>query len=222
MGYSYEQLKEWNPSIIYASNGGFGQKGEWAPRGSFDAVCQGFSGWMVSQGGGPDHPPCLAPFGLGDQVGALYFAYAIMGALVAKERYGMGQQIECSQLGAMTMLQGLGITATLHSGRENNSGNHGHETPNAHFTWYKCSDGKYLTTCALAANQWHSLCDAIDRPDLKESWSAIMGTMYAGSEMHEKLQEEVFGTNTRDYWYVCCYLCLPLRLSSLALCVWLP
>ena len=27
-----------------------------------------------------------------------------------------------------------------------------------------------------------------------------MGTMYAGSEMHEKLQEEVFGTNTRDYW----------------------
>ena len=71
MGYPYELLKEWNPNIIYASNGGFGPKGDWAFRGSFDAVAQGFSGWMVSQGGGPDHPPCQSPFGLGDQVGAM-------------------------------------------------------------------------------------------------------------------------------------------------------
>ena len=121
---------------------------------------------MCSQGGGPDHPPCTSPFGLGDQVGAMYFAFgaqrsalsvllhglthrrlltfgcpvwrllrllplllsdeaglpraAILGAVVARERFGVGQHIECSQLGAMTMLQTLGITGTLHTGRENN------------------------------------------------------------------------------------------------------
>ena len=104
-----------------------------------------------------------------------------MGAIVARERYGVGQHIECSQLGAMTMFQGLGITAALHTGRENNSGNHGHMTPNAHFTWYKCSDGKYMTVCALAANQWESFCDAIEKPEYKEAWQTMNGTMYAGA-----------------------------------------
>ncbi len=27
LGYSYEQCKAWNPSIIYAPNGGFGDRG---------------------------------------------------------------------------------------------------------------------------------------------------------------------------------------------------
>ena len=26
MGYPYEQLKEWNPDVVYASNGGFGPR----------------------------------------------------------------------------------------------------------------------------------------------------------------------------------------------------
>ena len=82
MGYPYELLKEWNPNIIYASNGGFGPKGDWAFRGSFDAVAQGFSGWMVSQGGGPDHPPCQSPFGLGDQVGAMCASNEVSGICV--------------------------------------------------------------------------------------------------------------------------------------------
>ena len=38
------------------------------------------------------------------------------------------------------------------------SGNHGHMTLSPNFTWYRCSDGKYMTVCALAANQWEHFC----------------------------------------------------------------
>ena len=143
MGYPFETLQEWNPSLIYAANSGFGDRGEWAARGSYDAVCQGMSGWMVSQGGGPSYPPCNSPHGIGDQVGSMYFSFAILGAshprhcgsairrvvaetepksaagaLVARERFGVGQRVSCSQLGAMTQLQALGLSAVLHSGKE--------------------------------------------------------------------------------------------------------
>ena len=51
----YDNMKQWNPAIIYATNSGFGAEGEWAERGSFDLMCQAFSGATVSQGGGPSH-----------------------------------------------------------------------------------------------------------------------------------------------------------------------
>ena len=39
-----------------------GAEGEWAERGSFDLMCQAFSGATVSQGGGPSHvSPAAAP-----------------------------------------------------------------------------------------------------------------------------------------------------------------
>ena len=49
---------------------GFGPDGEWATRGSFDMICQGMTGAMVSQGGGPSHDPRLVEWGAADQVGA--------------------------------------------------------------------------------------------------------------------------------------------------------
>ena len=38
-----------NPSIIYASNSGFGPEGDWSRNGSMDAVCQAMSGAAVAQ-----------------------------------------------------------------------------------------------------------------------------------------------------------------------------
>ena len=55
LGLGYDNMKQWNPAIIYATNSGFGAEGEWAERGSFDLMCQAFSGATVSQGGGPSH-----------------------------------------------------------------------------------------------------------------------------------------------------------------------
>merc|ERR1719487_119541 len=56
-GYGYEQLKEWNPNLIYCTNSGFGDKGPLGKHGSFDFVAQAFTGVMHAQGGGPSRRP---------------------------------------------------------------------------------------------------------------------------------------------------------------------
>ena len=57
IGFGYEDLRHINPSLIYASNSGFGPEGEWAPRPSYDGMAQAFAGVLLSNGGGPSHLP---------------------------------------------------------------------------------------------------------------------------------------------------------------------
>ena len=119
IGFGYEDLRHINPSLIYASNSGFGARGDWAGRGSFDVVCQGFSGMAVAQAGGASQKPFFVENGVADQVGAMNFAYAIVSALYAREkRGGKGQRIETSQLGACISLQAFWLTPFLHTGQQ--------------------------------------------------------------------------------------------------------
>ena len=98
IGYSYEECKKVNPSIIYASNSGFGPEGDWSRNGSMDAVCQAMSGAAVAQGGGPSHEPVLIENCPADQSGAWNFAFSIVSALFHRERTGRGQWLQTSQL----------------------------------------------------------------------------------------------------------------------------
>ena len=46
LGIGYENLKEVNPGIVYASISGFGQDSPYVKRPSFDIIAQAMSGWM--------------------------------------------------------------------------------------------------------------------------------------------------------------------------------
>ena len=56
------------------------------------------------------------------QVGAMNFAFCIMGALMARERHGVGQKVETSQLGAMIQFQSADILAPWHTGEQRDDG----------------------------------------------------------------------------------------------------
>ena len=51
-------------------------------------------------------------------LGAIMLAYGIMTALVARERYGVGQEVSASHLGSMVALQGLNISSKTILGKE--------------------------------------------------------------------------------------------------------
>jgi crotonobetainyl-CoA:carnitine CoA-transferase CaiB-like acyl-CoA transferase len=76
------------------------------------------------------------------------FAYAIMTALLARERFDVGQKVDVSQLGAMVTLQALSLQAFLHT-RQQPTMRAG--TPfSPTFAWYEGSDGQWLTVGILA------------------------------------------------------------------------
>jgi len=100
-GVGYLQLRERNPRIVYAANSGFGQWGPFsAGRASYDATAQAVSGFSAITGF-PDHPPMKAGFWVGDYTAALLSATAILAALSARRKSGLGQMIDLSQAEAM-------------------------------------------------------------------------------------------------------------------------
>jgi len=100
LGADYATLKKHNPKLIYAAASGYGPEGPDAGRPAFDPVGLARSGFM-SAVGEPGMPPLLIGGGFADRIGATVLALAILGALVARERLGIGQEIETSLLGSM-------------------------------------------------------------------------------------------------------------------------
>lgn len=199
LGYGYDELRAVNPRLIYATNSGFGANGPWRDRGSFDVVAQGMSGAMVAQGGGPGNTPMNAPWGLADQVGSMTFAYGIMGAIVARERFGVGQKVDVSQLGAMVTLQALSVQAFLHTEHQ------GTRQPgiplNPVFAWYQASDGGWLTIGILDPKHWPKLCFALDRNDLKTDPRSLEPfARQANAEWLAAELQATIATQPRQHW----------------------
>jgi crotonobetainyl-CoA:carnitine CoA-transferase CaiB-like acyl-CoA transferase len=85
LGLSFEAAAAINPSLIYCSAIGFGQRGRYRGRPAFDDIIQaaaGLAGIAEDNGEGPRFMPTI----LADKVGALHAVYGILAALVARAR----------------------------------------------------------------------------------------------------------------------------------------
>lgn len=203
LGWGYERCKQINPRIIYCCNSGFGPDGEWAERGSFDAICQGMSGAMTEIGGGPDWTPALMPFGAADNIGAMSFAFHIAAAIIARERSadGLGQKLECSQLGAMVNFQNINSVLSWNIDRQRNDGEPVMKN-NANISFYKCGDGKWLTCApALAPRHWPKFCKAWGLEELLTDPKTIDDTSRRRNIAYfrEKLEARL-ATGPREEW----------------------
>jgi CoA:oxalate CoA-transferase len=121
LGIGYDELKEVNPMVVYASISGFGQNSPYVDRPSFDIIAQAMSGWMWlnsrEQRGvnsqAPMDPSCLSG-SPGDTVPGLFCALAILAAFRSRDKVGRGQRIDIAQTDALMTLSGLALTRTLY------------------------------------------------------------------------------------------------------------
>lgn len=162
LGLGYEAVKAVNPRIIYGSASGFGLEGPIAHRPSYDIIGQAMGGIMVAQGGGPGNEPRMALPGIADQVGAMCFAFGVSMALVARERFGIGQQVDGSLYGAQLALQAMNLTGAMRAGKHNPSRPQGSPT----FRAYGCDDGQWVAVGVLDPAVYPRLCAALRRDDL--------------------------------------------------------
>ena len=200
LGLGYEELRKHNEQLIYGSTTGFGPIGEWSQRASFDHIAQGMSGALIAQGGGPGKEPQAVQWGLADQSGSIVFAYGIMSAIVARERFGTGQRVDASLLGSMMTVQNLTLANFLHTKhQEVREGAGGYNQ--AAFGWHQAGDGKWLTVGVLDPKDWPGLCRAIGREDLISDERSA--DAFARREHAAWLLAEVKGTlltRPRQHW----------------------
>jgi crotonobetainyl-CoA:carnitine CoA-transferase CaiB-like acyl-CoA transferase len=99
LGAGAEHLMQLNPRLVYASISGFGARGPYAERPSYDSVAQALSGFL-SVVVDPERPRFMGP-ALADAITGMYAATGILAALVARGRDGRGSHVEVSMLEAM-------------------------------------------------------------------------------------------------------------------------
>jgi formyl-CoA transferase len=163
LGLAYDDLRESNPGLIYASISGFGATGPYASRGGFDLVAQGMSG-LMSVTGEPGRPPMKCGVPITDLAAGLLALQAILAAYVHRLRTGVGQRIDTSLLEAGIALSvwesaqyfsGGGIPGALGSAHR----------MFAPYQAVRCADG-YITLGAANTRTWERFARAIDRADL--------------------------------------------------------
>jgi len=200
IGIDYESLKARNPKIIYASATGYGPEGDESAEPSFDHLGLARSGIMNAVGE-PDMPPLAITGGVADQMGAIMMAYGIVNAIVARERFGIGQEVHASHLGSMTFLQGLGLSMKLMAGIAMPRSFRA-RAGNPLWNHYRCADGQWLALAMLQPDRyWADFCRVIERPELAaDERFADMASRGANAEECVALIDEAFRSAPRAEW----------------------
>src|SRR5919201_447027 len=107
LGIRWEDLAPLNARLVYASITAYGEHGEEAPRGGFDApALWARTGLMDLVRPSPDVPPSRSLPGMGDHPTGVSLFAAIMAALYQREKTGQGTMVATS-----LMANGLWWTA---------------------------------------------------------------------------------------------------------------
>lgn len=165
-GLGYEQLKSYNPRLIYASISGFGHTGPYRSRVAFDTIIQAMGG-IISVNGFPDSPPIKVGPAIADFLGGIFSVIAILAALQHRNRTNEGQLIDLSMQDCVWYITAIQfLPLYILTGKEpQRLGNRQIEvTP---FNIYKAKDG-YIVIGIVTVAQWHRLLEVIGREDLKD------------------------------------------------------
>jgi len=201
LGIDYATLCHHNPRIITASATGFGRKGPDASHGVFDLLGTARAGTLRAlqySGGILENP---GGFALGDQTGAMTLAHAISMALLARERFGFGQDVEISQLGSQLLLQHLGLVRFLTTGAYVPPTSH-EDVFNPIFSVYRCRDDRWIALACLQADRhWPDVCAVLGLGELeRDPRFDVMERRNANGRELVPILDRAFAAGPRDRW----------------------
>lgn len=195
LGVHYAAVAEVNPRIIYCSLTGFGQNGPHRERSGHDLnylALSGVLGLTTDERGKPVIPGVQ----VADLAGGMIAAFAMLAALLARERTGRGQYIDVSMFDVMLSM--LPIPAAHHFAGHTITVGEKYVLSGAYpfYNVYETSDGKYMTLGALEPKFWANFCGKVGREDL------ISRQFDSGERREDLFKEvrEVFKSRTQTEW----------------------
>ena len=200
LGVDYETVRKINPGIIYASVTGLGHEGPHASDGIFDSLGQARGGFLWMNSLGRDYPESPAG-GISDQCGAMTLAWGVAMGVIARERHGVGQHIQTSQLGGILMLQAMAINGYLINGSLPAPKSRG-RTPNPLMNSYRCADGKLLAIGGVGPDRyWPAFVEILGIEHLRddERFRDAEARAANSAELIAMLDER-FLSKPRDEW----------------------
>ena len=164
----YETLSGINPKLIYAHGTGYGKKGPEATRAGYDYAAFWARGGIMAKIGEPDSPPPMCLPGYGDSTGAIALAAGIVLALFAREKTGIGQEVNVALLGTALWCNGLTIAGAGVS-EEALPKRSRKDMPNPIYNSYECRGGKWIMLVCLQSDRyWPNFCKVMGLADLEK------------------------------------------------------
>jgi benzylsuccinate CoA-transferase BbsF subunit len=192
----YAHLQPLNPRLIYVSMSGYGHDGPRRSWTSMNLNLQAYSGLMMATGR-EGEPPTTISNSWNDYVGGLHACFAALDALAARERTGLGCQIDLSQFECgVASLGPLLLASAVNGAAPPRLGN---RSPTAAPQGvYRCADrpspsdgGRRAATdewCAISVQddaQWDALMQALGDP----AWGrdASFSTLAGRQQHHDEI-----------------------------------
>ena len=163
LGFGQEAVRARNPRIVYAGLHGYRADGPYGGQPAYDDVIQGRSGsadLMARLVGEPRYMPTV----MADKTCALVAAYAVIAALLARERTGRGQFVEIPMFETMAAFN---LTEHI-NGRAFDPAEAGMGYPRVLAKWrrpYPTADG-YICMLAYTDEQWRRFWREVGRAEL--------------------------------------------------------
>jgi crotonobetainyl-CoA:carnitine CoA-transferase CaiB-like acyl-CoA transferase len=166
LGLDYETLHERYPDLIYASVNGFGPVGPDSDKAMLDGAAIARGG-LLSLTGTREGMPVLPGAVVGDTGGAMQLALGVLTALLARERFGGGQQVCVSALGTQLWFQQWELTHQSMTGRFLQRDGQHHSNIRGPYGVYETLDGGAIFLAhAMDLESWDVFCSFAGLPEL--------------------------------------------------------
>ncbi|MBN8747375.1 Acetyl-CoA:oxalate CoA-transferase [Xylophilus ampelinus] len=197
LGAGWERLHGLNPRLVYCAISGFGQDGPAAGRPAYDTVAQAASAYLRLLIN-PANPRVVGP-ALADAMTGFYAAYGILGALLERQRTGVGRRVEVSMLEAMCHFNLDAFTHYFSEGEVMGP----FSRPSVSQSYVlECQGGEWIALHMSSPEKfWQGLADAIERPDIfKDPRFADREGRIAHQDALIRILGEAFAQHPRSHW----------------------
>ncbi|MFT6581744.1 MAG: crotonobetainyl-CoA:carnitine CoA-transferase CaiB-like acyl-CoA transferase [Alphaproteobacteria bacterium] len=207
-GLGYDVLKAIKPDIVYVSQSGLGHLGRQSHYTTMGPTAQAFSG-LTFQSGFPDKQPAGWGWSCLDDMGGVNIAFCVMGSLHRRNKTGLGQHVDLSQVFIGATFNGPAILDATINKRELQRegfppGNRAHwpgtallnnyrgPTVAPHNAYRTKGDG-YNDWCALACfkdEEWRALVTIMGSPSwaTDEKFASLPGRLRHQTELDENIE----------------------------------
>jgi crotonobetainyl-CoA:carnitine CoA-transferase CaiB-like acyl-CoA transferase len=165
LGLDAAKMLAINPRLLVVTMPAFGTTGAWSGCRAYGSTLEQASG-LPSVTGRDSDPPTMVHAALGDPIGGLNAAAALMLGFVHQKNTGEGQHIDLSQVECMLPLVAPSIIEQSATGKSSvRIGNrHPVYVPNGCFPCI--GEDQWITLAVRSDDEWQSLCRIMHRPDL--------------------------------------------------------
>jgi CoA:oxalate CoA-transferase len=196
----YQTLKKYNPKLIYAYSSSYGPDGPDADKMAADFAGQARGGiWSITQS--EDLVPTPVGAGFADEVGGLMSAYGVLLAIIARERFGIGQRVDASLLGGQIEIGRLLLHAYLAMGVLP-PGSLIKGARNPLYYVYQDNAGKWFVIAALQADRfWPQFCKVFGLQECEKD-PKFENQIVRGDNFDELIPriKEIARTKPREEW----------------------